>query len=225
MRTNFQSPLIAAEKILAFIFRRNMENPKVSEQDLIDLIVCGSTWLVTWKHVFYALKTKILETYGMPYGYSLQVWEDENYDERWYDEKTGETIHEWFATHHHILKRYYLSTQDGKFTSHEFHIPTNEFAYWNDYGVSKKSEHYNEFFDKCTDRFEGKKRHNWSESDREAGWKALKRLMQKYGFLLDERKFRKSIFSALKSYTRYTMREASDEHIYEIVDSMMALYR
>jgi hypothetical protein len=168
------------------IEEEKMNEPKVSEQDLVDLIICGNSWLGDRKNLFYTLKTKILETYGMPYGYALQHWDDECYDNYWENPSTGEMESEWFATHHHILRRYFLSTQDGRFISHEFHIPTNEFSYWNSYGIEKESENYGLFYEKCTDKFNGKKSRtiNSDRKHQESAWQALKRLVRKYKFLL-----------------------------------------
>jgi len=159
-----------------------MEETKISLQDLEDLKTCGKfSFDYEEKEFFYSLKDAILEKYGMPYGYSLQTWDDPNY---FADEEYESDI---YATHYHILKRYYLSTQDGSYISKEFHIPTNEFLYviWNSC-FEKRSEHYEELLLQVNEEFKGKKYYDYSEESWSKTWEALQRLYFKFNFLLTE---------------------------------------
>lgn len=146
---------------------------KVSQQDLEDISICGRMYLGEWKNLFYSLKNKILEHYAMFYGYTKQVWYD--YDYYGYDDDNYRE---------HILKRYYLCTQDGRYICREFHLPTNEFYYSNGYGITKKSEGFDELSLKCEEKFEGKKDKQYGKEFREIGFQALKRLVRRYGYLL-----------------------------------------
>ncbi len=170
-----------------------MEYPKIELQDLEDLKFCGKFF---WenkekKELFYSLKDCILINYGFQYGYTLQSWDDLDYEDEWTD-NNGITYYEAYATHCHILKRYYLSTQDGNYISYQFHIPTEEFAYYSSY-PTKKSEKYDELYELITEKIEGKKKKIYlSESfDKDTLLKVdtvLNRLNLKFGFLLNNNK-------------------------------------
>jgi len=154
---------------------------KVTEQDLLDIMTCGRTYMGEWKNLFYSLKDVILNQYGMFYGYCEQTWYD--YDFWNYDEEDEPEI---FAEHCHILKVFYLSTMDGKYTSIQLHSPTNEFSYWNEWNVTKQSPNYKTLKKKCLPElsFKGTKSRKGLREDREVAFKSLKRLTKKYGWLL-----------------------------------------
>ena len=153
---------------------------ELTKEDMLDVQTIGRVgkYLYPFNKLWFALKDKILGNYGIFQGYDLQSWDDEPDD---FCNFEG-------ATHNHILKTYWLcagNIDDGD----EFiiiHSPTNEYSYWSwGYGHDLKSDGYDELKLKCKHTFEGKKKYSSLQGDREIAWKILKRLVKKFGFLLE----------------------------------------
>jgi hypothetical protein len=148
---------------------------EVTKQDIEDMRMCGRVGknMHPFADLWFALKDKILISYGLFDGHDVQVWDDPDWD---YPE-------EIYATHEHILKRYVFA--DDK-EIHAFHLPTNEFHYWRngfmDYG--KKTKRFDELRGQVKNLISGKKLYLSNEVSRNEAWKALKRLIKKFGFLL-----------------------------------------
>ena len=156
-----------------------MDKPQITLQDLGDLKICGNYKFDSeYEKLFYNLKNAILENYAMQYGYTLQEWDDESY---YNDDENDLDI---YATHFHLLKRFFLSTQDGNYISKEFHIPTNEFRYicWAGFGFEKASDNYYELQKNVTNSFKGKKKYTRNKSF--DAIESFHRLYNRFGFLL-----------------------------------------
>jgi hypothetical protein len=145
----------------------------VTNEDVNDLIACGEVgrYLFMWSKLFYAIKDRLLLLYAVNDGVDLQIWKDaDGYSE----------FEEWHAEHRHVLARYLL-------LGHLFHIPTDEFYYFNfEYQAEKHSPG---FFDAVCDYkqlIDGKKKYKSSKEAREESWRALKRLIRRHGYLLKE---------------------------------------
>jgi hypothetical protein len=150
-------------------------DPELS-QDVSDLIACGKPAYFPYNKLFYALKDAILETYGEHDGVDEQVWDDycDDYD----DGELG--YKEVYASHHHILDRYIYG-------GHVFHIPTNEFLYYRNYGfVEKRSTNFDALCGQAKNRMQGKKQKDWSNKAQKEAWVRLKRLVRRHGKLLRE---------------------------------------
>ena len=154
---------------------------KITEEDLLNIQQVGRVgkYIYPFNHLWFALKDKILEKYGLFQGYDLQSWDDLPNDDAFGDFEG--------ATHNHILKTYWLSAGniDNGAEFIDVHSPTNEYEYvpWG-YGYYLKSDGYDEFELKCKHTFKGKKKYSSNREDQEIAWKALKRLVGKFGDLL-----------------------------------------
>ena len=152
---------------------------ELTYQDMLDVQTAGRVGknLYPFNKLWYALKDVVLEKYGLFYGYVEQSWEDAP-DEFWNSEG---------AVHRHILKEYWLSN-GNVYGGDEFiivHVPTNEYYYWNfDYPNDRKSDKYDELRLQVKKDMKGKKKYSYNQEDREIAWKALKRLVGKFGYLL-----------------------------------------
>lgn len=149
----------------------------IEEQDLLDLSTCGQyAKFMEHQKLYYSLKTRVLQRYGMFYGYCLQKW----FDSDWYDGEKN------YAEHRHILEIYYLSTGDGRYISKYFHIPTDQFSYYNfEYENGKTSSRFEGLLKQCRPEFEmlGKKEYVYGEEERQAALESFYRLFGKFSFL------------------------------------------
>lgn len=140
---------------------------------LVDqLIACGAvasrTW--PWRKLFYALKDRILKIYGSFDGYDLQIFVKPGFYD--FDPNCDGT------EHCHILARYELN-------GHIFHIPTDEFSYFNfDTQSHRQSNNYAALKPYCQNIIEGRKTYLASRQDTTVAWIALKALVREHGRLL-----------------------------------------
>ena len=152
---------------------------ELTKEDMLDVQTVGRVGknLYPFNKLWYALKDKIIEKYGTFKGYVEQEWSDPPDD---FHDFEG-------AVHRHILKEYWLSSGNID-NGDEFiiiHTPTNEYYYWNfDYPSEDTSENYKELHLQIIKFTNGKKNYSWNNSDKEIAWKALKRLVGKFGYLL-----------------------------------------
>lgn len=146
----------------------------LTQEDIKDMRICGKAGksLYPFHKVWFSLKDQLLKKYGFEDGYDLQIWYDEEY--RYWGEDTKDIV----AEHCHILKRYIV---DEKYV---FHMPTNEFSYFDFISqFEKSSSKYSKYAKLCRNKIEGKRPHSSLEEEKE-GWKSLKRLVRKYGYLV-----------------------------------------
>ncbi len=151
----------------------------MTEKEIIinDLIACGQIakyW--HWRQLFYALKNAILRFEGTADEYDLQKWEDIDFFEGNYTD-TPDVISE----HEHILERWILF-------GHVFHIPTDEFRYFNfEYQTEKRSKGFAEYILKCKETIIGKRQYQYTNEMRHSAWLCLKHLIRQYGWLIINR--------------------------------------
>jgi hypothetical protein len=145
---------------------------EITRADVYDLHTCGRVgkWFM-WHKLFYDIKDLILNNFGTFDGYDQQTW----YDTSWEHED------EPYAEHVHILKRYVLIADN---VPNVFHIPTNEFSYFNfDWQTQHQSEKFKEFYDLCKNEIKGKKECYTDKTDMSAAKLSLKYLLIKFGHL------------------------------------------
>jgi len=164
---------------------------QMTPEDVSHLVRCNAAIgrLSRYKKLFFALKDRLLHTYGHRDGYDLQEWNDYGFDSPCYGRdwctcKPSDPGYmgscDIYAWHCHILERWVLG---GKV----FHRPTGEFYYAkNHLPVSKESPGYSALRKACSDHIKGRKRYWRSTIPRAEVWTSLKYLLDRFGFLLDD---------------------------------------
>ena len=150
----------------------------LTNEDIQDMRLCGKVGksLYPFHKVWYCLKERLLELYGYQDGYDLQIWYDKGYSE--YGDDPEETL----AEHCHILKRYTIQIDEW---IHVFHIPTNEFFYFDfETQYEKSSENYDKYYNIYKNKMIGKRERVIAKDVRLDGWKSLKKLIRKYRYLI-----------------------------------------
>jgi hypothetical protein len=129
--------------------------------------------------VFYAIKDRIMDTFGKLGGYSLQYWTSSA------DDYYGDDYQENGCHHYHILERVRL----GKYILHR---PTGHFSFSNDVTeYYKESVGFDEMKKLCTETIKGKKRERLeSIPSADEARKALYWLAKQFGRLPVKEKIR-----------------------------------
>lgn len=161
--------------------KRKLFGPQLSKPDVRRLAMLNRYAAAKDREIgararIYGLKDFILRRYGRPAGYTLQHWTSYGY----YDGPGEDDGAPDACCHWHILKRIRLGEK-------VFHCPTGHFRFVNWLnGYEKKSPGFEDWKQKCKDRFEGKKVVTANVPTRQEVADAYRKLMKRLRYQINK---------------------------------------